>query len=109
MPKTYHQIQREIDKLQKEAERLREKEAADVAAKIREAIAVYGFTVADLFGKAAKPVRGRGRAKPAAARKNAPAPKYSDGQGNVWSGRGPRPGWFKAALEAGKAPEDLLA
>ncbi len=110
MTKTYHQIQKEIEKLQKEAERLREKEAADVAARIREAIAVYGFTVADLFGDAAgrkAAVPGR-KAKTVAARVPLAA-KYKDDQGNTWSGRGPRPGWFKAALDAGKSEADLLA
>jgi len=34
--------------------------------------------------------------------------KYRDESGNVWSGRGPRPGWFKAALAAGKAAEEFL-
>ena len=37
------------------------------------------------------------------------APKFKDDQGDAWSGRGPRPGWFKAALEAGKSADDLLA
>lgn len=40
---------------------------------------------------------------------DATAPKFKDGQGNVWSGRGPRPAWFKAALEAGKSADELLA
>ncbi len=35
--------------------------------------------------------------------------KFKDEAGNVWSGRGPRPGWFKDALAAGKKPEELLA
>ncbi len=47
----------------------------------------------------------RGVAKKGAAS----APKFKDDQGNVWSGRGPRPTWFKAALEAGKSPDELLA
>jgi DNA-binding protein H-NS len=35
--------------------------------------------------------------------------KYQDGTGNKWSGKGPRPKWFKEALAAGKTLEDLLA
>jgi DNA-binding protein H-NS len=105
MTKTYLQIQKEIAALQSKAERLREQEAAGVAAKIREAIAVYGFSVADLFGNAAQP--GGGKSK--AARTRAPKPKYADGNGNAWGGRGPRPRWFKAAIESGKTPEDLLS
>ncbi|WP_369326276.1 H-NS family nucleoid-associated regulatory protein [Alcaligenes nematophilus] len=107
MPKkTYAQIQKEIDRLQREAQQLRDKEAAEVAARIREAIDAYGFTVEDLFGKQALK-----RRKPSNARrtKAAPTVKYADGAGNTWGGRGPRPHWFRAALEAGKKAEDLLA
>lgn len=39
---------------------------------------------------------------------NPPAvPKYKDGEGHSWSGRGPRPRWVKAALEAGKTLDEL--
>jgi len=46
-----------------------------------------------------------------AARKRAPAaPKYMNPADNsqTWSGRGRRPQWFEAALEAGKSPNDML-
>jgi len=33
--------------------------------------------------------------------------KYRDEEGRTWTGRGKRPNWFKAALEAGKKPEDF--
>ena len=47
------------------------------------------------------------RAKRSAGR--APStPKYKDAEGHSWSGRGPRPGWVKAALEAGKTLDDFL-
>lgn len=47
--------------------------------------------------------------KAAKAAKAAPSVKYKDDAGNTWSGLGPRPGWFKDALAAGKSPEDLAA
>ena len=111
MAKTYLQIQKQIGQLQKEAEQLRRKEADGVLGRIKEAIAVYGFTAADLgldkpSGRAdgvARAVRGKGRKKAASAA------KYKDDQGHVWGGRGPRPAWFKAALAAGKTPDDLMA
>lgn len=115
MAKTYLQVQQQIEELQKEADRLRQKEAAGVLSRIKEAIEAYGFTATDLgFGKAsgrAAPV-GRATAKRRSKGKaNAVsnAPKFRDDQGNVWSGRGPRPAWFKAALEAGKSSDELLA
>lgn len=116
MTKTFLQVQKQIEQLQKEAEQLRRKEADGVLSRIKEAIAVYGFTAADLgLGKASGNValakrgnvkKGRKSTKPATA---AGAPKFKDEQGNVWSGRGPRPTWFKAALEAGKSADDLRA
>ena len=48
------------------------------------------------------------KASSGAAPKSAPlTAKYRDGDGHSWSGRGPRPGWVKAALEAGKTLDDL--
>lgn len=49
---------------------------------------------------------GKGR-KPTASK--APKVKYADGTGKTWSGRGPKPAWFKEALAQGKQPSDLLA
>jgi DNA-binding protein H-NS len=116
MAKTYLQIQKQIEQLQKEAEQLRNKEANGVLSRIKEAIAVYGFTATDLgFGKSAgsatavkKFAAKKGRKTDKSAAANG-APKFKDDLGNVWSGRGPRPAWFKAALEAGKSAEELLA
>ena len=116
MAKTFLQVQKQIEQLQREAEQLRKKEADGVLSRINEAIAVYGFTAADLgFGKGVgrvAPVVKQGTKKTQKGKKQAAetaTPKFQDDQGNVWSGRGPRPAWFKAALEAGKAPDDLLA
>ncbi len=117
MAKTYLQVQKQIEELQREAEQLRQKEADGVLSRIKEAIAVYGFTAADLgVGKAAgRPAakagavtKKTGKGKKPAAPAAAASPKFQDDQGNVWSGRGPRPAWFKAALEAGKSADDLL-
>lgn len=55
-----------------------------------------GFSLDELTGK------------PKAKAKGAPA-KYRNPEGDqTWSGRGRQPAWFKAALEAGKSPDDLL-
>jgi len=35
--------------------------------------------------------------------------KYTDGAGQGWSGKGRKPGWFIAALAAGKSAEDMLS
>jgi len=33
---------------------------------------------------------------------------YSDDAGNSWTGRGPKPGWVKAALDSGKTLQDFV-
>jgi DNA-binding protein H-NS len=106
MKKTYSQIIEQIETLQVEAEKLKQKEVDEVIARIREAVQHYNLTAADL-GLAG--VR-RGAAKKL-ARKAAPgAPasaKFRDAQGNTWGGRGPRPKWLRAALVEGKKLEDF--
>ena len=110
MAKTLASIQRQIDKLQKEATAIRAKEVGGVIERIQSAIAFYGLTVDDLFGaKPAAKTRGRRKAAGSAAKPKAERViKYQDGAGNKWTGHGKRPGWFKAALESGKTHEDLL-
>jgi DNA-binding protein H-NS len=107
----------QIAALQAKAEAIRKKEVGEVVAKIKDAIAHYGLTAADLglsasAPKAAKAPRaskpGRKVAGVKSAGKPARAAKYTDGQGRTWSGIGKRPDWFKAALAAGKTPEELL-
>ena len=110
----------QIAALQVQADALRKKEVAEVIAKVKDAIVHYGLTAADLgFGKATgnvgkspaavggKPAK-KGR-KNAAAKPGAKAVKFKDDQGHTWGGFGKRPDWFKAALAAGKTPEDRLA
>lgn len=115
MTKTYAQLQKQIAKLQQEADAVKAKEVAGVIARIQDAIQHYGLTADDLFpavasrsvrrpqaaGKAAKVTRA---AKP---KKQPAPPKYTDGQGKTWNGVGKRPGWFVAALAAGKTAKDL--
>ncbi len=117
MTKTYVQIQKQIESLQREADKLKRKEIDDVIAKIKEAIAVYELTADDLGfdGKGSarrSPVarkrgaakgKGRGAGKAAAAA----AVKFRDEAGNTWGGRGPRPQWLRDALGAGKTLQDF--
>ena len=112
MAKTYAQIQAQIRKLQQEADALKAKEVAGVVARIQEAIAHYGLTAKDLFGKlpvAAPPKAPRkASAKGAKATKSTAPAKYQDAAGHQWSGIGKRPNWFRAALASGKTAADLL-
>jgi DNA-binding protein H-NS len=50
-----------------------------------------------------------GSGKPARKVKRAPSKVlYGDDTGNTWTGRGPKPGWVKSALAAGKDLADLV-
>lgn len=116
MAKSYAQLTQELEALAAKVEAARKKEAAGVAARIKEAIVIYGFTAEDLgFGsnqrsempapmktaapKASKPPKAVGKKKLAA--------KYRDAAGNSWTGRGSRPRWMVAALAAGQSLESL--
>ena len=104
-------LETEIKKLQRQRDALRKREVAGVVQRIRAAIDYYGLTAADLgFRSSGRKPNSTGRAGVAnvrkAARKNAPV-RFRDEAGNTWSGRGRRPHWFVAALEAGKTESDL--
>jgi DNA-binding protein H-NS len=112
MTKTYSQLMKQIDSLQREAQEMKRKEMDGVVSRIKEAIRAYGLTAADLGlatprgpRAAAAPKRRRGR--PAANKANGAA-KYRDEAGNAWVGRGKRPTWLRDALAAGKQLSDFL-
>lgn len=109
MAKTYADIQKEIESLQKAAETLRQKEVAGVIDRIKAAIATYQLTARDLGLGARAVAPAPKRAKTKRAAKSARGAAYRDEAGNTWSGRGRRPGWINAALAAGKSLDDLRA
>jgi DNA-binding protein H-NS len=104
MPQSYKQIQKQIEALQRQAEKLRNQEVEGVVGRIKVAIAHYGLT-AEQLGFGSGSVKGKllmPRIKTASK-----SAKYSDGQGNEWLGRGPRPHWLRDALAAGKTLEEF--
>ena len=114
--KTLSQIQQEIERLQREAERVRQSEISGVVQRIRTAIEHYGLTAQDLFASGPKK-RGRPRkavAKTAGGKRGARKTrrvipvKYRDNKGNTWTGRGSRPRWLVAALNEGAKIDDFL-
>lgn len=114
MSKTYNQLMEEIEALKREAQAVRQQEVNGVIARIKEAIAVYGLTAADLGlagVRRGRPPRDGGASATKSARSPSAGassrPKYRDEHGNTWSGRGPRPKWFKDALAGGRRAEDF--
>jgi DNA-binding protein H-NS len=106
MTQTYSQIQRQIEALQRQAEKMREQEVTGVVSRIREAIAHYGLT-ADQLGYGASGKSAQPNKQPDTGKAVNTSGKYADGSGNSWSGRGPRPGWLRNALAAGRALEEF--
>ena len=112
MKKTYTQILDDIENLKKKAEAIRATEIEGVVIRMREAIAFYGLTQDDLgFAKRGRPALKAGKQAKKPGRRSTAKPvravKFRDEQGNVWSGRGPRPKWLRTALETGRKLEDF--
>ena len=106
MTQTYSQLQKQIATLQRQADALREKEISGVISRIKVAIDHYGLTAHQLgFGAAPAAVR-TSATKNAATVKSA---KFSDGNGNEWSGRGPRPHWLRDALASGRSLDEFMS
>jgi DNA-binding protein H-NS len=111
MTKTYAQIVKQIETLQQEAERIRRKETDGAISRVRELIAAYRLSAADLGfvakGKRAEKPAAPAKPKARKAAKAAAAVKFSNGSGGNWGGRGKRPQWLRDALTAGKKLSDF--
>ncbi len=75
-------------------------ERADAIAKVQALMAEYGLTLADLGS--------RGGAAPTRRTLGKVAAKYRNpATGDSWSGRGLKPKWLQAELDAGRRLEDF--
>lgn len=107
MAQTLAQITKQIEKLQKEADALRKAEVKGVVDRIKVAISHYGLTPDQLgFGKPA--VKGaKAASSGTAGNGNAATPRFANGEGQTWAGRGPRPRWLREALANGRSLEEF--
>ncbi len=109
---TLESVRKQIVDLQKKEAALIDAERVEVINRIKVAIAHYDISGAELgIGKSSKKSPAPVSKKQSSARKSTPRPriKYLDGAGNTWSGMGPKPKWFVAALASGKSEADLRA
>ena len=85
-------------RVEKAIDSYEERQRAEALAKLEATAKEMGYSLSDLAGTPAK-----------SGRKTVSAPKYRDPSdpSRTWTGRGRQPDWFKSALKAGKAPEDL--
>lgn len=107
MAKSLSQLMTQIEKLKKEAESIQ----TGIVDRIRKEIAKHGLTADHLFGSssasAAKPAKPT--ASKSAAGKSGASARFSDSDGNSWSGMGPKPAWLRAALDLGRSIEEFLS
>jgi DNA-binding protein H-NS len=107
MAQTYKQIQKQIELLQRRADALRNSEVKGVVDRIKVAIAHYGLTAAHLgLAPGGRAANSKATAKSPRKSKSTTA-AFSDGSGNTWSGRGPRPHWLRDAIAAGRSIDEF--
>lgn len=109
-------IQMQIEKLQKQASEIKDREFDKTVQDIREKMKAFGITIKDLQAapggrkgrsKAAtkvKPKVGAAKSKTAGA---TVAAKYRGPNGETWSGRGLTPRWLSSLLAQGKTKQDF--
>ncbi|MDP4577288.1 MAG: H-NS histone family protein [Burkholderiaceae bacterium] len=119
---TYSEMMSQIEDLRKQAERQRKEEYSSVLKTIKRQIADYGISAEELgFSGASKAAGKRGpkASKAAASKARKPrakkagsgvkvAPKYRDGAGNTWTGRGKMPKWLTQEVAVGRTVDSFL-
>ena len=103
---TYRQLKQQIAELEKKANLAMKEEARKVIQTIKQQIAEFGLTAADLGLEIAR----RAGARTAKGKKLVLTPKYREpATGKTWNGHGKRPGWIVAAQKKGKLDELAIA
>lgn len=85
-------LRKNVDKALSSFEK-RQREAALAAA--QKAAQEHGFSLDEILGKKA------------AGKTSVPKYRNPEDPSQTWTGRGRQPAWYKAAIEAGKSPEEL--
>ena len=94
---SYKELLAQREKLERQIEEAKAREYAEVLEEIKQKMADYGITLAELGG-------GRVKGAKASRARASVAPKYRDpDSGSTWSGRGKPPRWI-----AGKEREKFL-
>ena len=96
-------LQRKVQEALSKAEARRRQ---DAIAAVKRAVQEHGFTLDDLSGLMTESPRKRA---PGAKTERAIQFRNPENPNETWSGRGRRPGWFNAQIEAGKSQDELRA
>ena len=103
---TYRQLKQQIAALEKKATLAMKEEATKVIETIKQQIAEFGLTAADLGLEIAR----RAGARTTKVKKLVLTPKYREpSTGKTWNGHGKRPGWIVAAQKKGKLEQLAIA
>ena len=110
------EIQTQIEKLQKQASDIKQREFESTVQDIKAKMAAFGITVADLKKKSPGKARRAGTGtkktvKPKLAGSKSKgqkvAAKYKGPAGETWSGRGLAPKWLAALIASGRTKDEF--
>ena len=100
--KELEKLRTRIDKALEKAKAQDMRAAQDAAAK---AAAAFGYSLEELAQAPARARKPRGSGAPKT--KGVPRFRNPDDANQTWTGKGRKPEWYKAAIEAGKTDADL--
>lgn len=99
---TYIEIQKQIEQLRAQGEQVRLSELASVISDVKAKIKQFGLSAKDLG------LTGGRSSGPAARSSSKSTPMFRNKDGLTWSGgRGRKPDWVKAILNAGGSVEEF--
>jgi len=109
-------IQSQIEKLQKQAAEIKDREFAKTVQDIRAKMQAFGITIKDLqsgalSGRKGKAVASAKTKLPAIKKKRSGvvvAAKYRGPNGETWSGRGLTPRWLATLIAQGQSKDDFV-
>ncbi|MCK9488558.1 MAG: H-NS histone family protein [Xanthomonadales bacterium] len=94
------QLDELIDKARARKDALHREQISSVRDELSAIARQKGYTIEELFGKGRR----------AASKRGSVPPKFRNPADSslTWTGRGKRPRWFQAELDAGKSPDSML-
>ena len=110
------EIQTQIEKLQKQASEIKQREFESTVQEIKAKMAAFGISVADLKNKkpgkakrASVGTRKAGKSTLAASKSKGQkvAAKYKGPSGETWSGRGLAPKWLASLIASGRTKDEF--
>lgn len=104
---------KELKKLAKDVEKAialtEARQRKDARSAMEKIAKEYGVSVEEVLKGDTPTQKSTSKPKPKTAKKRQAKPKYRNPEdaSQTWSGQGRRPGWYVAAIEAGKTQADL--